>query len=204
MHFCIRIVSLFQSVIICLLSLGIIGNQYLKEDHIFSVIPYSEFYASMALGYFIFDAIISLYYLHYFGLGFAIHGLVSLVVTYLALDYGFIHYYSAAFLLFELSTPFLDIRWFGLKFGTEVFPAWFQLANNVVLIVVFFCARIVWGWYQFGYLLVDFYKAYTDPRFPVFGAFLIIVSNLTLDALNVYWFGKMVTVAIGIIKKKTL
>lgn len=192
--FCIRIVSFLQSVAICILGIPVLNSPDLP-DHLFGSTPYTSFYVSMALGYFIYDAIISLYYVRMFGIGFAVHGLVSTAVFIAGLENDFIHYYSAAFLLFEASTPFLNVRWFGLKFGDAI-PAWFQLANNVVLILVFFIARIAWGWYQLSCLVTDMYASVTDPRFPYFAATIILSCNMVLNVLNFYWFNKMLTVAV--------
>ncbi|VEU20112.1 DEKNAAC100977 [Brettanomyces naardenensis] len=196
-----RSVSFIQATLICFLGIPIFGNEYLEEDHVLATTPYSSFYASMALGYFMWDAIVSLYFVNYFGIGFAIHGIVSVMVFAAGLAYGFIHYYSAAFLLFELSTPFLDLRWFGMTFGTTVFPEWFQLANNIALIVTFFLVRIVWGWYMFARLSIDLYATRLDPRFPILGALATVTSNISIDILNIYWFSKMASIGIATVRK---
>lgn len=195
----IKTVSFVQSVIICVLGIPIFGNEYLEKDHIFAATPYSNFYVSMALGYFIWDALICLYFIKYCGIGFVMHGVVSTIVFGIAVHYQFIQYYSAIFLLFETSTPFLNIRWVGLKLN--ILPDSVELINNIILILIFFFIRILWGWYQVGMLAYDFWLAKDDPRFSTVGAIIILTCNGVLDILNVFWFSKMMTVAITTLKQ---
>lgn len=196
---CVRVVSFIQAIIICILGIPVFNNKYLNEDHIFATTPYSKFYTSMALSYFIWDTFISTIYVKYFGVGFLIHGIVSTIVFWIAVEYSFIQYYSAIFLLFEISTPFLDIRWVGLKF--DVLSETVKLINNVILILIFFFIRICWGWYQVGRLAIDFYAAKNTEGFTTIGAVIILTCNSVLDVLNVYWFSKMMIVAIETLKK---
>jgi hypothetical protein len=163
----------------------------------FAYTPYCGFVTTAALGYFIWDAIISLIYVKYFGVGFLTHGVVSSAVFYIGLG-PFIAYYSAIFILFELSTPFLNLRWFGLKFP-NLFPSSFQLINNSILILIFFFVRICYGWYQASMLFTDFYYTYQDPRFNTVGAVVIFIGNMILNLLNLYWFYRMVRVAYAIL-----
>lgn len=199
LDFCIRVVSFIQAVIICGLGIPVFGNSYLAEDRVFATTPYSKFYTSMALSYFIWDTIFSTIYVRFFGLGFLVHGIVSTAVFCIACEYKFIQYYSATFLLFEISTPFLDIRWVGLKY--DVLSETFKLVNNIILILIFFFIRICWGWYQVARLGVDLYAARNKEGFTTVGALIILGCNMVLDLLNVYWFTKMMTVAIETLKK---
>lgn len=196
---CVRVVSFIQAIIICVLGIPIFNNQYLNQDHVFASTPYSKFYTSMALSYFIWDTIVSTIYVKFFGVGFLVHGIVSTIVFWIAVDYTFIQYYSATFLLFEISTPFLDIRWVGLKF--DVLSETVKLINNIILILIFFFIRICWGWYQVGRLGIDLYAARNSEGFTTTGAIIILTCNSVLDILNVYWFTKMMIVAIETLKK---
>lgn len=196
---CVRVVSFIQAIIICFLGIPVFCNKYLSKDHVFATTPYSKFYTSMALSYFIWDTIISTIYVKYFGVGFLIHGIVSTVVFWIAAENSFIQYYSAIFLLFEISTPFLDIRWIGLKY--TVLNDTIELLNNIILILIFFFIRICWGWYQVYRLAIDLYIAKDSENFTFIGAGIILGCNIILDILNVYWFGKMMTVAIETLKQ---
>lgn len=195
--FHVHVVSMIQSVLILLLILPLFNDPVLLADRMFGYTPYCGFVTTAALGYFVWDAIISLVYVKYFGVGFLIHGVVSASVFYIGMG-PFIAYYSGIFILFELSTPFLNLRWFGLKFP-NVFPSSFQLVNNAILILIFFCVRICYGWYQASKLFTDFYFSYQDPRFNIVGAMIIFTGNTILNLLNLYWFYRMVKVAYAIL-----
>lgn len=196
---CVRVVSFIQAVVICVLGIPVFKNKYLSQDHVYATTPYSKFYTSMALSYFVWDSVISTIYVKYFGVGFLIHGLVSTAVFGIAVENCFIQYYSAIFLLFEISTPFLDIRWVGLKYDSLSDTV--QLINNIILILIFFFIRICWGWFQVIRLGFDLNEAKDDPRFTFVGSCVILGCNLVLDILNVFWFSKMMTVAIETLKQ---
>ncbi|GMG40080.1 unnamed protein product [Ambrosiozyma monospora] len=153
----------------------------------------------MALSYFIWDTLISLFYVGYFGVGFLVHGIVSTIVFTIGVFHPYIHYYCPLFLLFEISTPFLNVRWVGLKF--DVLSESFKLVNNAILMLIFFFVRICWGWYQVVQLGKDFYNARENPKFTLAGALFILSCNFVLDILNVFWFSKMLTVAINTLKQ---
>ncbi len=64
----------------------------------------------------------------------------------MSLQRPFVNYYSCNFILWELSSPFLNIHWFFDKLGmTGTTP---QLYNGIILIVTFFSCRLCWGTYQ--------------------------------------------------------
>ena len=64
-------------------------------------------------------------------------------------------------MLYELSTPFLNIHWFCDKLGMT--GSMSQLYNGIALLVTFFCCRIVWGTYSSVLIYSDIYKAFTLP-----------------------------------------
>lgn len=70
----------------------------------------------------------------------------------------FLYYYAPTFLLYELSSPFLNIHWFMDKLGmTGSLP---QLINGVVLISMFTAARLCWGTVSSVFVFRDIYKAW--------------------------------------------
>ncbi|KAG7888632.1 hypothetical protein KL925_005273 [Ogataea polymorpha] len=198
LDFSMRIVSFIQSTLIVVLAIPLFDNKYLNQDRVFATTPYSEMYSTLAASYFVWDTAMSLRHLQHFGLGFLIHGVMASTVFLSGIRTQMIHYYSPIFLLFEVSTPFLNLRWVALKFP-ELVPQWLALANNIVLISTFFGARIFWGWYQIYRLAGDLYAARHDPRFVLSTAIIILSTNFVLDILNAFWFSKMLTVAVATI-----
>jgi hypothetical protein len=121
----------------------------------------------------------------------------------------FVNFYGPTFILYELSSPFLNIHWFCDKLnltGTKI-----QFYNGIMLLVTFFSCRLVWGTYQSVRVFSDVYNALTyDPAtikdephsdlmgfagvraIPLWLPACYLLSNLTLNGLNWYWFGKMI------------
>lgn len=106
----------------------------------------------------------------------------------------FCNYYGLNFILYELSTPFLNIHWFMDKLGMTGSTA--QLVNGIALVTTFGASRLVWGTYQSVRMYQDIWAAFETPGglpVPPWLAVAYVVSNTTLSVLNFYWFGKMIT-----------
>ena len=126
-------------------------------------------------------------------------------------------------MLYELSTPFLNIHWFCDKLGMT--GSKLQLYNGIALLATFFCCRLVWGTYQSFMIYSDIYKGLTiaapttmnslqDPGkcdsspsssgyetpsscevgdLPMWLVSVYLIGNTALSLLNFYWFTQMVT-----------
>ena len=141
------------------------------------------------------------------------------------------NFYSCPFILYELSSPFLNFHWFFDKLGLTGSRR--QLYNGLLLLFTFFSCRLVWGTYQSIRVYQDVWRAVnhtpaaagihfdvmnaTSPaamdaaagksampihddimRFageeyvPLWLGITYLFSNLVLNTLNFYWFGKMI------------
>lgn len=143
----------------------------------------------LACGYFLWDMMISAYCSTP---AFMVHGVVSFTVYSIGLS-GFINYYACVFLIFELSNPFLNIRWFANHYDKS--SSILARINEGVFMLVFFLCRIVWGFTQIVILLIDFSLMYTRKDFQLGHAVIIGLGNIVLDILNTYWFLIMVKIA---------
>ncbi|CDO93932.1 unnamed protein product [Kluyveromyces dobzhanskii CBS 2104] len=209
----VRLVSWIQSLVVLYLSFEAISHNNSQaslltpHDRVFGIDAYNVKVCVFAIGYFLWDIYISMVYST---LPFVLHGLISTVVYAIGLK-PYINYYAGIFLMFELSNPFLNIRWFGIKYMPQLskdcqtvvakLSNVVQLVNNIALISMFFLARICWGFYQFYQLCTDFYAVRNDPNFLPLETAIIVVGNLTLDVLNLFWLSAMLSVAVRIIKK---
>jgi len=138
-----------------------------------------------AAGFFVWDAADAIVNYHDFTL--LVHGLAS-VFVYGLLFRPFLPYYSGRFLLWELSTPFLNIHWFLDKLGKT--GSTLQWINGIILISTFFGARLLYGWYSsysFWHALIAAY-GHTDSWIIYFYGLL----NIILNTLNIIWFSKMI------------
>jgi hypothetical protein len=69
-----------------------------------------------------------------------------MILTDLRPQRPFCNYYGPTFILYELSSPFLNIHWFCDKLnltGSKI-----QWYNGIILLATFFSCRLVWGTYQ--------------------------------------------------------
>jgi hypothetical protein len=69
----------------------------------------------------------------------------------------FLNYYASTFILYELSTPFLNIHWFLDKVNMTGSKA--QWYNGMALLSVFFSCRLIWGTWQSIIVYSDMWTA---------------------------------------------
>lgn len=160
-------------------------------------------------GYFLWDLVASAKDVDVHGVGSLLHAASALAVSMLGfvsvflcmqwwedadcLKRPFCNYYGLNFILYELSTPFLNVHWFMDKLDMTGSTA--QLVNGIALITSFGASRLLWGTYQSVRMYQDIWKAFRAPGglpVPPWLAIAYVVSNTTLSALNFYWFGKMI------------
>lgn len=194
-NFDIHVASHVQAVLILVACIPLFGDPILAKDHFTAYTPYSGFVCAIALGYFLWDVFICIKYYSMFGMGFLVHGLAAFFVFVQSMR-PMLLYYCPHFLFFELSTPFLNVNWFAshLPEGTISFTV--QKINGLFLLASFFFVRIVWGFYQTFNVGCDFLASSgVDRPYPLWVAVGILLSNTSLNFLNVYWFYKMLRLA---------
>lgn len=101
-------------------------------------------------------------------------------------------YDGLGFLLWELSTPFLNIHWFLDKMGKTGSTA--QLVNAGFLLSSYVLARLTFGVYNsFSWFKhVNFPPAPHVPPIPLGLKLFYSVGNVTLNTLNFVWFRAMI------------
>ncbi|KAI1435033.1 TLC domain-containing protein [Xylaria sp. CBS 124048] len=220
MNWDVHVVSFVQSTTINALALWVIfvdeeRKQMDWQERLWGYTGASGMIQALAAGYFLWDFCITVTNINVFGLGMLAHAVSALLVY----SFGFrpfVNYYSTVFILWELSSPFLNIHWFCDKLGLT--GSRLQLYNGLVLIATFFSCRLVWGTYQSSLVYrdlmaglnatpdvlttdkLDLPARYAESmRFvnasttlPTWLAAIYIGSNLTLNSLNFYWFFKMI------------
>ncbi|OTA51931.1 DUF887-domain-containing protein [Hypoxylon sp. EC38] len=222
----VHVVSLVQSTTINALALWVMFVDDERrnmdwQERIWGYTGGAAMIQALAAGYFLWDLVMTASHISIFGLGMLAHAISALLVY----SFGFrpfVNYYSCNFILWELSSPFLNIHWFFDKLGMTGSRA--QLYNGLILIFTFFSCRLVWGTYQSFLVARDLWKglhsvptvlatlspeevlAATFPSqyantmkfvssstsIPLWLAAIYIGANLTLNSLNFYWFFKMI------------
>lgn len=160
--------------------------------------PFCSLLAAISVGYFLWDLYICLRWYRIYGAQFLIHAGMALYCTMLPLLLGVCQIWVPKFLVYELSTPFVNINWYCKQLslqGVQV-PAFLNLLNGLILIVVFFLVRICWGNVALTLYLAECF--HFVESFSVSGLLLVgglVMCNVVLNALNVFWFNKMIRLA---------
>ncbi|GLI72221.1 hypothetical protein PoHVEF18_000391 [Penicillium ochrochloron] len=146
----IHVVSFIQSVLINAIALWVMfvddeRRSMSAGERVFGYTGGCGLIQALAVGYFIYDLIVSAQHLSMFGIGMLFHAVSALWVFSLGFR-PFVNYYAPVFILYELSSPFLNIHWFLDKVNMTGSRA--QWYNGMALLSVFFCCRLVWGTWQ--------------------------------------------------------
>ncbi|KAJ2899711.1 hypothetical protein MKZ38_002904 [Zalerion maritima] len=208
----VHVVSFIQAILINSLALWVIWvdterSSMDPSERVYGYTGAAGMIQALAAGYFLWDLVITAIYLPVFGMGMLTHAVSALTVF----SFGFrpfVNYYGCVFILWELSSPFLNIHWFCDKLGMT--GSRLQLYNGFALIFTFFSCRLVYGTYQSTRVFSDVWTAlhqpeaptndpsgvllFSDPKTPVptWLAVVYLGSNITLNTLNFFWFFKMI------------
>jgi hypothetical protein len=139
---CIHICSQVFSVTVLVLSIPTFQQPELALDKLFGTTYYCRCLVAYASGYFLWDTLISIYYIGETGPPFVFHGSACFSVFFLSY-LPFAQHYGGVFLLFEASTVFLNIHWFCDKVGMT--GSTLQWINGIFLLITFFIVRLCYG-----------------------------------------------------------
>ncbi|KAL1306059.1 hypothetical protein AAFC00_004185 [Neodothiora populina] len=220
----VHTVSLTQSLIVNSVALYLIFYDEERKNmnwagRIWGYDGASGMLQGLAGGYFIWDLIITIRWLDIFGVGMLMHAISAVTVFSLGFR-PFLNYYGPVFVLYELSSPALNMHWFMDKL--QLTGSIYQLINGIILISTFFFCRLVWGSINSVYVFTDIWHAmqhtglgddmmplspdsvpvFADAtgvmqfagrrELPVWLALSYLASNIVLNVLNYYWFYKMI------------
>jgi len=198
-----RIVGMVHLIIQIPLALLILFDSTFKSDPIYATTDLSFVVTIISAGYFCYDLYICVF--RWEGPAYLLHGATcSTLYSYCALS-GFIHYFAALFLLWELSTPFVYIRWF--LYNLNMAGSRLYVGNGLAMLLSFFWARNVMG----AFMLVNFFrtteKELQSPKSggSVMGPPMIWtyrVACVALTCLNAMWFVKMFKGALKVFTSK--
>ncbi|KAI1840505.1 hypothetical protein JX266_013291 [Neoarthrinium moseri] len=174
----VHVVSLVQSTQINALALWVIFTDDERwdmdaQERVYGYTGGAALIQALAAGYFLWDLLITAANVNIFGLGMLAHAISALLVY----SFGFrpfVNFYSTTFILWELSSPFLNVHWFCDKLGLT--GSRIQLYNGIALIFTFFSCRLVWGTY-------NSYKVYNDV-WPVLGTKPLYIPSTPGAAQN--------------------
>ncbi|KAI9321155.1 TRAM/LAG1/CLN8 homology domain-containing protein [Zopfochytrium polystomum] len=161
---------------------------------------YSTTLFSITCGYFLWDSLVCVTQIASNGVGPFVHGLACFAV-YIFFAKPIFHYYGAVFLMFELSTPFLNAHWLLSKMGR--LDAKTKTLLQGLIYAIFFLVRVLFGPYQSFYFFVNVRDQWDVV--PKFAVAVFSVACVALNSLNMLWFYKMTMYIVdGNSKKKTV
>ncbi|KAI9691948.1 MAG: hypothetical protein M1820_009656 [Bogoriella megaspora] len=165
----VHVVSMVQSLLINTLALWVIWTDDERgamstTGRIYGYTGACGLVQAFATGYFLWDFILCALHIDVFGFGLLAHAVSALLVFSLGFR-PFLNYYGPVFILYELSTPFLNLHWFFDKL--EMTGSTPQLYNGMLLIGTFFGARLCWGTANSVRVFWDIWRVVRRPEFAV-------------------------------------
>ena len=182
--------STLHAFIMIVLSLVMLGGGFI-DSYVVSKSALGFFTLQVSFGYFVADfAVVLASSQLRKDFGTIAHHISSISGIFLSLLYeGHLMFFPVFRLIAELSTPFVNLRWYLQETNTSKSSKWFILAA-VGMTVAFFVTRILpipWQWYITIQTVTD-EAAYVIPlKFRMF----LCVSMLVFDLLNLYWMYKI-------------
>ena len=139
---------------------------------------------SLSFGYFVWDVIVSL---RYEGLDFIIHGLLGLSGNIFVFK-PLLMFGGMGIIMWELSTPFLNIHWLLDKLGLT--GSLLQFVNAMCLLLSYVTVRMIIGVSE-SYKIVTLLWSPAADTLALPYKLYYSLGLLILNALNYIWFFKM-------------
>ncbi|AGC01914.1 hypothetical protein H012_gp548 [Acanthamoeba polyphaga moumouvirus] len=147
----------------------------------------SIFVVLLSLIYFLVDFILMIIYYDPKNKVYFVHHLIGLLSIYFVIfQYNFMIEYLLSYLMFELSTPFLNSTKYYYKFKND--STYFNVMyifSLILFIFIFFVVRILFGTYLLFKALPIIYNFYGWYKYA-------IILPATLQSLNYFWFYKII------------
>ncbi|KAJ2798673.1 hypothetical protein H4R20_004734 [Coemansia guatemalensis] len=171
-------------------SLVIIADSKLRSNPVHGADSNAESAYAVAVGYFLWDMVNTYGNIDMNGWGFMCHAVMSFSV-YLLSYAPLFQYYGACFMMFEVSTLFLNIHLDFEDLGLKDYILYY--INGMALVSSFFFSRIVYG----TILSIKVWKELASSAIPIstFASSIIRTANITLIGLSYYWFGIIIMTA---------
>lgn len=156
------------------------------ESRVHGYLPIYGNLMAFTIGYFLFDFSLCVYHVRMYGYGFIIHAILGIVSMSLSLR-PCMMYPASRFLIFELSTLFVNSHWIIEKLGfggTKLI-----LVNDIIGFLIYVVVRLFFG----PYLTYRFASDLYAERHKIKITFSILASlgHITTHTLNFYWFFKL-------------
>ncbi|KAH0628702.1 hypothetical protein JD844_010131 [Phrynosoma platyrhinos] len=146
---------------------------------------------AITCGYLLYDLLLLVRYWRTLGDSlFVCHHLAALYAYGYVLSRGVLPYFANFRLLSELSTPFVNLRWFLDTAGWSR-SSWLVMANGLAMMVVFFMVRIA----VIPTYYAQVYFWYGTPEYERLGLGVQLAwigPSIALEVLNVIWMYRII------------
>lgn len=192
---CPRLVCFVHNILQIPLAVAILADPLFYRDTIWGRTEFSTLVMAISAGYFLYDSLECAFRIQHEGWDFLLHGVFCFLVFSNLTYTGYMHFYGAGFLLWELSTPMLHFRWVLYKIGkgdTKLYKY-----NALAGMATFFACRILWGNALSLMFWFASYRALRTPRgaeLPMSAIWFYRLSTFVMNGLNAWWFTKMVAI----------
>ncbi|KAJ2845843.1 hypothetical protein IWW36_004619 [Coemansia brasiliensis] len=186
----VRNASSIHAVYMVTKALVIISDSALRKTPVHGVSLYAESSFAVSVGYFLWDIVNTYANIDMNGWGFMIHAIMSFSV-YLLSFLPLLQYYGACFMMFEVSTIFLNIHLALEDLGLKEYILYY--INGMALVSSFFFARIVYG----TILSINVWKELANSVVPInpLTANIVRLANMVLMGLSYHWFSVIIMTA---------
>jgi hypothetical protein len=190
LNYDIRIVALVQAVASVIFCVPMFLHPMYTEDPVKGTYPFAGFVGAFTVGYFVWDLLYCcVFHFDLFGIEFLFHAFGALTV-FGSTFFPFCQPFLCTFLIFELSTPFVQLHWMFTRSPKGMWSDKLITINGLFLIIAFFLVRIIWGVYA---TIQSFYLCWPERHhYPVWLIPLIFGLNGGFQFLNFMWFSKMI------------
>lgn len=152
---------------------------------------------SFSLGYFMWDVCCCLWHIKIYGGGFLTHALLGLIGLATAFI-PFMMYPASRFLLFEVSTIFINIHWFleNLGYGGSIL----MIINDGIVLLAYLLVRLILGSFFTYEFMHDLWEL--QSSLPMALCIISIVANFVTHLLNFYWFYRLCQSAVRMANRR--
>lgn len=156
---------------------------------------------AITLGYILADFLIIVWSYKYIGDLFTlVHHLMAISAYYFVVVNGVLPYFANVRQLAEISTPFVNQRWFFDAIGHPRSSSSFVINGYVMGASFFFCRILMMPIYYYKCYLV--WGSDEQQQLGALINFYWISTCIVLDIINLYWFTKIVKGAMKLTRKR--
>nr|XP_028588570.1 transmembrane protein 56 isoform X1 [Podarcis muralis]XP_028588571.1 transmembrane protein 56 isoform X1 [Podarcis muralis]XP_028588572.1 transmembrane protein 56 isoform X1 [Podarcis muralis] len=182
-----RTVSSFHALLVGVFCLYILMyDEAVNADHVWGEPSTVQLNLAITSGYLISDLLLIIFYWNAIGdIYFVIHHLVALYAYYFVLERGLLAYFANFRLLAEISTPFVNQRWFYEVLGYSK-ASKSNIINGLLMTITFFLGRIIVIPIYYAKVAAEVGTEAFD-RLGLAAQSAWFISSIILDIMNLKW-----------------